>query len=120
MPLIAAALIAAAIVVRWLTIDGDGSLPSVLSDGVTLAASVVIESLPFVFLGISISIAAAVGPLAGAGYRHPAHRHPSTGRSVATGTLADSSVVAAVAFEVDCGSRVSCHVNTMEVHAAAR
>ncbi|MGN7970605.1 permease [Microbacterium sp. 22296] len=55
--LVAAALIAAAIVVRWSTIDGDGSLPSALSDGITLAASVVIESLPFVFLGITISIA---------------------------------------------------------------
>lgn len=55
--LVAAALVAVAIAVRWLTIDADASLPSALSDGITLAASVVIESLPFVFLGITISIA---------------------------------------------------------------
>ncbi len=54
---VAGTLVLAAVVVRWLTIEASSPLPSALSDGITLAASVVIESLPFVFLGISISIA---------------------------------------------------------------
>jgi uncharacterized membrane protein YraQ (UPF0718 family) len=55
--MVAAVLVAVAVIVRWVTIGADTPLPSALSDGITLAASVVIESLPFVFLGISISIA---------------------------------------------------------------
>lgn len=55
--LVIASVGAVAVVVRLLTIGSDSSLPSALSDGVTLAASVVVESLPFVFLGVVISIA---------------------------------------------------------------
>jgi uncharacterized membrane protein YraQ (UPF0718 family) len=47
----------AAVAVRLVTIGLGSPLPSALSDGITLAASVVIESLPFVFLGVIISIA---------------------------------------------------------------
>ncbi len=49
-------LVIAAVVVRVATIGADSPLPSALSDGITLAASVVVESLPFVFLGVVISI----------------------------------------------------------------
>ncbi|MDT0117066.1 permease [Microbacterium sp. PRF11] len=54
---VCALLLAAAVVVRVVTIGADSPLPSALSDGITLAASVVVESLPFVFLGVVISIA---------------------------------------------------------------
>ena len=50
-------LVLVAVVARVLTLDAPNALPSALSDGITLAASVVIESLPFVFLGVVISIA---------------------------------------------------------------
>ncbi len=46
-----------AVLLRVLTLGLEPGLPSALSDGITLAASVVIESLPFVFLGVVISIA---------------------------------------------------------------
>ncbi|WAC69362.1 permease [Microbacterium sp. SL75] len=55
--LVIAAVVVAAAAVRLVTIGADTPLPSALSDGITLAASVVIESLPFVFLGVVISIA---------------------------------------------------------------
>jgi len=55
--LVALGVLLAAIVVRALTFGAPTPLPSALSDGITLAASVVIESLPFVFLGVVISIA---------------------------------------------------------------
>lgn len=54
---VAAGLVLVAVVARVLTLDAPNALPSALSDGITLAASVVIESLPFVFLGVVISIA---------------------------------------------------------------
>ncbi|MFF7684359.1 permease [Microbacterium sp. NPDC007973] len=53
----AALVLAVAVVVRVSTVGADNPLPSVLSDGITLAASVVVESLPFVILGVVISIA---------------------------------------------------------------
>jgi uncharacterized membrane protein YraQ (UPF0718 family) len=43
--------------VRLFTADGPGLPSAALSDAVTLAISVIIESLPFVFLGIILSIA---------------------------------------------------------------
>lgn len=43
--------------VRVAVLGADNALPSALRDGLTLAASVIIESLPFVFLGILLSIA---------------------------------------------------------------
>lgn len=55
--LMVAAVVAVAAAVRLLTLGAYSPLPSALSDGITLAASVVIESLPFVFLGVVISIA---------------------------------------------------------------
>lgn len=55
--LVVAAVVAVAAAVRLLTLGAYSPLPSALSDGITLAASVVIESLPFVFLGVVISIA---------------------------------------------------------------
>lgn len=51
------AVLTAAVLVRAVSIDADAPLPSALSDGVTLAASVIVESLPFVFLGVMVSIA---------------------------------------------------------------
>lgn len=54
---VAAGLVLVAVVARVLTLDAPNALPNALSDGITLAASVVIESLPFVFLGVVISIA---------------------------------------------------------------
>nr|WP_245635887.1 permease [Herbiconiux solani] len=54
---IGAVVAAALIVLRLVTSDLDaGALPNRMRDFVTLATSVVIESLPFVFLGILISI----------------------------------------------------------------
>jgi uncharacterized membrane protein YraQ (UPF0718 family) len=50
----------AAVVARAATLGLDSPLPSALSDGITLAVSVVVESLPFVFLGVVISIAVQV------------------------------------------------------------
>ena len=55
--LVAFGLLVAAVVVRALTLGAPNPLPSAVSDGITLAVSVVIESLPFVFLGVVISIA---------------------------------------------------------------
>lgn len=52
-----ATVAAVAILARVSTRDADTPFSGALSDGVTLATSVVIESLPFVFLGILISIA---------------------------------------------------------------
>ncbi|WP_336658645.1 permease [Leucobacter sp. USHLN153] len=57
---VAAALLAAALGVRALTDAAAPPLPDALSDFVTLAMSVFIESLPFVFLGILISTAVQV------------------------------------------------------------
>ncbi|WP_295839666.1 permease [uncultured Microbacterium sp.] len=54
--LVCVLLVIAAVVARVATIGADSPLPSALSDGITLAASVVVESLPFVFLGVVISI----------------------------------------------------------------
>ncbi|WP_153004172.1 permease [Microbacterium testaceum] len=53
----AAAVVVVAVTTRLSTRDADTPFPGALSDGITLATSVVIESLPFVFLGILISIA---------------------------------------------------------------
>ncbi|MFF0909412.1 permease [Microbacterium enclense] len=51
------AVLTAVVLVRAVSIDADSPLPSALSDGVTLAVSVIVESLPFVFLGVMVSIA---------------------------------------------------------------
>jgi len=51
------AVLAGAVLLRAATLGADNPLPSAISDGITLAASVIVESLPFVFLGIVISIA---------------------------------------------------------------
>ncbi|WP_210508231.1 permease [Naasia sp. SYSU D00057] len=53
---IAAALLLAAVAVRLLSPASSDALPEALSDFVTLTLSVIIESVPFVFLGILISI----------------------------------------------------------------
>ncbi|GLI27386.1 hypothetical protein ARHIZOSPH14_16280 [Agromyces rhizosphaerae] len=54
---IAAAIVAGLIAVRVTTSQGEFDLPDATQDFVTLSASVLIESLPFVFLGIGLSIA---------------------------------------------------------------
>lgn len=54
--IVVSATIVVLVVVRLLTVGQPNALDSALRDGVTLAASVIIESLPFVFLGIVVSI----------------------------------------------------------------
>ena len=59
--LVGTALLLAAITIRVLApTDGDDALPDAIRDFVTLTLSVVIESLPFVFLGILLSITVQV------------------------------------------------------------
>ncbi|MFC0680299.1 permease [Lysobacter korlensis] len=53
---VAVALVVGAVALRILSPAEDLSVPDVLSDFTTLTLSVVIESLPFVFLGILLSI----------------------------------------------------------------
>ena len=52
---VAAAIVAAAILARVLW-DGAGALPTALQDAITLSVSVLIESFPFVVLGILLSV----------------------------------------------------------------
>ncbi|HWL02036.1 MAG TPA: permease, partial [Microbacteriaceae bacterium] len=56
---IAAVLILGGVGVRLAT-QGGGSLPAALQDGVTLAVSVFIESLPFIILGVLLSVVVQV------------------------------------------------------------
>jgi uncharacterized membrane protein YraQ (UPF0718 family) len=57
---VGAVVLAALITLRVLTGGGTVDLPSAVQDGVTLAVSVIIESLPFVILGIALSLAVQV------------------------------------------------------------
>ncbi len=54
-PVLAALLILAGVAARVL-VGGTAALPQALQDGLTLATSVFIESLPFVVLGIALSV----------------------------------------------------------------
>jgi uncharacterized protein len=57
---VALALLLGAVALRLLSPAPPGALPEALSDFVTLTLSVIIESMPFVFLGILISIGVQV------------------------------------------------------------
>ncbi len=58
-PLIAALLVLAGVVAR-LAVGGTSALPGALQDGLTLATSVFIESMPFVVLGVVLSVVVQV------------------------------------------------------------